>query len=198
MRSRLRVLLLVTLAAALPARASPPAVTGFTPQNGTVGTLVKIVGFSLDSVTTVRFNGVESESVGIISSTHIKALVPRRATSGPVEVSGHNGRFETDVPFLVEPPGGIRLAFSRPRPNPARGGVAWRFSLMDPGRVRLAIYSVRGYHVRTLFGDFAFPGVQELRWDGRDRSGARVPAGVYCGRLEAAGRSARQCVTLVW
>lgn len=194
---RLGIWLILTLGLAASARAAPPAITGFTPQTGTIGTLVKIVGVGLDSTVAVRFNGTLAESIRIISSTHIKAVVPRRATSGPITISGPSGEFESEIPFLVEPAGGIRLAFARPRPNPSRGAVAWRFSLGRPGSVCLAIFNVRGNRVRTICRDYALPGVQELRWDGRDASGSRLPAGVYCGSLDAEGARVAQCVTLV-
>ncbi len=183
---------------ATPVLAEGPSLTGFTPQVGTVGSLVKIIGANLESVTSVQFNGLESDSVHIISSTHIKVVVPRRATSGPITVAGPNGTSESAFAFLVEPAGGIRLAFSAPRPNPSRGEVAWRFSLSRPGRTCLTVFNLRGARVSRSCLDFAFSGVQELIWDGRDPSKRAVPSGVYFGRLESGGWSETRQVTLVW
>ena len=63
-----------------------PVITGFTPPEGPPGTLVKIVGRGLDALEAVRFNGVEAD-YRVVSETHIKAVVPAAATSGPLVVA---------------------------------------------------------------------------------------------------------------
>jgi Tol biopolymer transport system component len=69
-------------------------------------------------------------------------------------------------------------------PNPSTG----IFTVEAPGKggegVSLAIYDVGGRHVTTIRGRSGVP----LSWSGRDRQGARVPAGIYLYQLDA-GRS---------
>jgi hypothetical protein len=54
-----------------------------------------------------------------------------------------------------------------------------RFGIAKAGRVQIGIYDVSGRKIRTL-ADRVFPaGEQELRWDGSDDAGTKVPRGVY-------------------
>lgn len=64
---------------------------------------------------------------------------------------------------------------------------------------QLDILDVQGRIVRTLHGPSGVAGVAELRleWDGRDRSGRRVPSGRYWARLRAEGRYAGEVVPFV-
>jgi hypothetical protein len=81
------------------------------------------------------------------------------------------------------------LQFAAARPNPSSGSVTLRFALPRPVHARLIVFDLAGRRARTLV-DGALPaGPHELAWDGRDERGARVPAGLYWARLEAAGRS---------
>ena len=50
------------------------------------------------------------------------------------------------------------------------------------------IYNVRGRLVRSLQGDAATEGWQELRWDGLDNAGGSVPSGSYLMRVQAGGK----------
>jgi len=89
-----------------------------------------------------------------------------------------------------------RLAFAGARPNPFRATTSFRFVLPAAGPARLALYDLRGREVRVL-ADGAFPaGPQALSFDGRDRNGRQLAAGVYFARLEAAGDKARATVIL--
>jgi hypothetical protein len=73
-------------------------------------------------------------------------------------------------------------------PNPSRGSVQVEFSLARPSPVGLTVYNLRGRAVADLLrGDFP-AGIHRVRWDGRDRAGAAVAAGVYFVRLDADGR----------
>ena len=59
---------------------------------------MKIIGDRLDLVTEVRFHGVTSPSVRVVTAEHLKAVVPDGATTGPIELVG---------------PGGITVAIDR-------------------------------------------------------------------------------------
>jgi hypothetical protein len=73
------------------------------------------------------------------------------------------------------------------RPNPAVGFASIRFSLAAAGHTELGIYDLAGRRVRSLLDEVLPGGPHEIRWDGRDPSGSRVPGGVYFYRLSAAG-----------
>lgn len=94
-------------------------------------------------------------------------------------------------------------------PNPFPSAVAERtcfwFDLARPSAVRLDVYDLRGHNVQTIMpgpqtGDAlgagrygrAIPGSESgcdprFSWDGTDRSGRAVPAGIYIVRLRAGG-----------
>ena len=72
-----------------------------------------------------------------------------------------------------------------PRPNPSSGITTFRYSLARPGPVRLMLYDVAGRRVRELKAGEELAGAHAVQWDGRDRSGRPVPAGVYLVRLTA-------------
>lgn len=83
-------------------------------------------------------------------------------------------------------------------PNPFNPATTIGFSLAEPGPVSLAIFDLAGRPLRTLGDgrDFA-PGYHELQWDGRDREGRIVAAGVYLYRFQAAGRVETRRLALV-
>ena len=72
-------------------------------------------------------------------------------------------------------------------PNPAGGPATIAFALPRGGPVRLTVHDLAGRLVHTLAEGTRDPGSHIERWDGRDRDGRPVGAGVYFVRLEAAG-----------
>ena len=70
-------------------------------------------------------------------------------------------------------------------PNPFRLAVTLSFTLAQRGPEALSIYSVDGRRVRDLARGVREPGSFRLAWDGRDKSGELMPAGVYYARFVA-------------
>jgi hypothetical protein len=110
--------------------------------------------------------------------------------------------------FLVLTPGDFTAALGpskpavsfrlhTPYPNPTREGMSIAFDLPEPDHAKLAIYDVAGRLVRTL-GDEIYPaGRTEVSWDGANRSGEKVAAGVYFVRIESGERKAfRKAIVL--
>ena len=64
-----------------------PAITGFSPAQGPVGTQVIISGSGFTGATAVKFNGT-SATFTVNSDTQITATVPTGATTGPITVTG--------------------------------------------------------------------------------------------------------------
>ncbi|MBI1797654.1 MAG: VCBS repeat-containing protein [Candidatus Eisenbacteria bacterium] len=77
-----------------------------------------------------------------------------------------------------------------PTPSPARVTMTIPVELHAAGRAALAIYDLAGRLVRRLDRGIIEAGVTPVVWDLRDDRGARVPTGVYLGRLTVDGRLA--------
>jgi hypothetical protein len=85
----------------------------------------------------------------------------------------------------VDPGSSAGLKLLSSAPNPFRDGTEVRFFLERPADVRLDVFDPAG---RWIVGGASGPreaGWQSLRFDGRDRSGRRLPAGLYLFRLKA-------------
>ncbi|MBI5944059.1 MAG: IPT/TIG domain-containing protein, partial [Chloroflexi bacterium] len=67
-----------------------PTITGFTPINGVVGTIVTITGTNFNSASDVSFNGIPAVFT-VDSDTSISATVPGTATTGLVSVTTPDG-----------------------------------------------------------------------------------------------------------
>jgi hypothetical protein len=180
--------------------AQAPRITSFTPESGPPGTLVKIIGERLDSVTEAYFGGVEATTLNHISDLHLKVVVPDGARTGPIGLVDNQGlRTYTLRPFQVSRDSGPRpplfLAFARP--TPATGSVTLAFSLSSLGRARLTVFDLRGQAVCTL-ADVVLPaGPHERVWDGRDSRGLTTAGGLYFARLEAEGRVLLRRIVLI-
>jgi len=96
-----------------------------------------------------------------------------------------------DVPGLSTPAAGIPLQLG---PNPTQGRVRIAYTLPVTGRVRIAVYDVRGRRVAIVTDEAQTGGVHEVEWEGA--TGARAVApGLYFVKMEAGERSAmRRCV----
>jgi flagellar basal-body rod modification protein FlgD len=90
----------------------------------------------------------------------------------------------------------LHLAPRGPRPAPGR--AAWSLTMQAAGTVDARVYDARGRLVRALptVGGVA-SGAMELEWNGRDRTGRPVPAGVYVLRVVTPRGSASDRVVLV-
>jgi hypothetical protein len=82
----------------------------------------------------------------------------------------------------------LDFALHPARPNPAQSNATFAFDLPNAAPVRLALYDVRGRCVRILLKEETSAGSHVVRWDGRDRAGRRIGAGVYQVRLDYEGR----------
>jgi len=70
-------------------------------------------------------------------------------------------------------------------PNPSAGGTQLRLSLGAPTAPRIEILDVTGRRIRSWTPGMMAAGVHEIAWDGRDRSGQAVAAGVYRALVHA-------------
>ncbi len=70
-------------------------------------------------------------------------------------------------------------------PNPFSNSTTIRFNSKNSGRIKLKIYNLSGFPVKTLIDGYYEAGESSLRWNGCDDSGTRLPAGIYFIRLQA-------------
>jgi len=91
--------------------------------------------------------------------------------------------------LLVAGEGEARIAFEVGRATsgdcPAERGV------------RLKVHDVSGRAVRSLIDERVPAGTYEVRWDGRDDTGARVPTGVYFCRLSLEEQAVTRRITVI-
>jgi flagellar hook capping protein FlgD len=89
------------------------------------------------------------------------------------------------------------IALSLASSNPSSGGVTLRCVIPCAGAARLEVFDVAGRRVRMLSEAQLGAGAHELRWDGRDESGARLPQGLYLFRFDSGGLQAAARVVLL-
>jgi hypothetical protein len=82
-------------------------------------------------------------------------------------------------------------------PNPFGPSTCIRFSILEPGPVRLSVYDVAGRLVATLVDEPREAGEHEAIWDGRDRRGEPVAAGIYFCRLKHPGATESRAMVLL-
>lgn len=82
----------------------------------------------------------------------------------------------------------VRLAMSI-FPNPVMSAGEIRLAIPANDHVSVKIYDVNGKHVETLIDSKVQAGEHRLIWDGSNRSGRHVTAGVYFVRLETTRES---------
>jgi hypothetical protein len=118
---------------------------------------------------------------------------PRIATIG----NGDDGGGGADDTVALARP--LRTGIERVAPSPFRGTTSVRFTVAGeaPVPVSLSVYDVTGRLVDRLVEGAQPSGWHDVAWNGRDRAGGRVGAGVYFLRFEAGGvRETRKIVYL--
>lgn len=70
-------------------------------------------------------------------------------------------------------------------PNPFNPGTTIQYTLAEECQVRIAIYNFAGQHIKTLLSSTRSAGNHDLVWNGKDRYGTPVSAGVYFYKISA-------------
>ena len=78
---------------------------------------------------------------------------------------------------------GLRL--EQNHPNPFNPSTTLRYALPAPSPVRISVFDVAGREVAVLEDGLKDEGSHQVRWNGVDRSGQAVGAGVYFARLDS-------------
>ncbi|HYJ33295.1 MAG TPA: FlgD immunoglobulin-like domain containing protein [Candidatus Binatia bacterium] len=117
-----------------------------------------------------------------------------------VDVHGNESAFATVLPQGVNgvPPGASapELVLAVASRNPGNEAML-RIDLTRSGPIRLALYDAAGHFIRDIASGETPAGTTFKKWDGRTRSGAPAPSGLYFARLEAEGRTLVRRIMLV-
>jgi len=193
-----------------------PVVDGVDPMIAQVGSTISMLGPDLAWVRAVTFSGGIAATFTLDDPTRIIATIPPGAVSGPVTltndpycqsvslkpvticsgatqltaaddgVAGSQYEIGCNGVTSVDDPRAVGLAL-RIAPNPMVQESAISFALPQAGISSVRILDPAGRLVRSLQNGWTPAGPQRLRWDGRDRSGARVNPGVYFVAVNGAG-----------
>jgi hypothetical protein len=167
-----------------------------------------IAGANTERVATLRSSGTGFEPAAF----HPLGAIARRAEAGDLDGDGDldlvASLFNTDeisvlLNELVSATAAISgplptraLSFGPATPNPMRAGTSIPLVLPQPAQVRIDIVDVRGRHVHSLFDGRHEEGRHLVTWDGRNRHGVRVPAGVYFVALRTEGERSVERIVL--
>ncbi|TMQ69484.1 MAG: hypothetical protein E6K81_14860 [Candidatus Eisenbacteria bacterium] len=151
----------------------------------------------------VSFNGGTSWSriAADLTGTTFSWVVPNVATQAALvrvtlfDALGEIGHDSSDQPFTItanptaiQGPGEggpHRLLQNSPNPFRSATETSIGFVLPGPGSVRLAVYDAKGYLTGVIADGWMPAGAHQVIWDGRDRLGRPVSAGVYFYQLRA-------------
>ena len=104
------------------------------------------------------------------------------------------GQTEVDIQDEIVPQ---NYKLLRNYPNPFNPETKITFHMPVAGRVHLVILNPLGQQVRVLERGVRQAGVHTVIWDGRDRTGQRVPSGIYFCCMEAGNHIFFQKMVLV-
>ena len=93
-----------------------------------------------------------------------------------MEISDQNTAYE------VITPANIKLSNY---PNPFNPSTTIAYALPRSGKVKLAIYNLKGQRVKDLVDEFQLMGNYKAVWNGRDNHNNSVASGIYFIRLDA-------------
>ncbi|MEZ4649437.1 MAG: T9SS type A sorting domain-containing protein [Candidatus Eisenbacteria bacterium] len=107
-----------------------------------------------------------------------------------------------EYPYFV--PAGLDDADAAPsqlvvecRPNPFHGSTALRFQLSEPGPVDLSVFDTSGRRVAQVANGRLDAREHEFHWQGEDRLGRPVSAGLYLVRLKTTQSEVTERLVLV-
>jgi hypothetical protein len=151
-----------------------------------------------DTLFTVELRGIEINSTATVTLDSVDVRdcdgteVPTDV-GGPLSIDvGESQSTGADGLPLV-----TRTRLEAPVPNPFNPRTELSYTMAEPGRAQLVIYSVSGRLVRTLVDETRSAGRHSVVWNGTDDSGRTVASGVYLARLVAGGESSIQRMVLL-
>jgi hypothetical protein len=89
-----------------------------------------------------------------------------------------------------------RCSLGQNYPNPFNPITSIPYTLTEPSRIELKVYTLLGREAAVLDAGVKPAGLHSAAWNGRDASGSRMPSGVYFYRLQATPLRNGQAVVL--
>jgi len=133
--------------------------------------------------------------------TQVLTVTPAFEITG-FDLAGHEVRaYEVLAVSAVDPGSdtlprtGLRL--EQNHPNPFNPSTTIGYTLPARSHVRIGVFDVAGREVVVLEDRLQDEGRQEVRWNGLDRTGQAVGAGVYFVRLDSGQETRLTKMTLV-
>ncbi len=84
-----------------------------------------------------------------------------------------------------------------PTPNPSTGSCALRLAVPNARPGEVTVFDLSGRAIKRLEAGPLTAGVRELRWDGTDSQGRRVPSGIYLAQAKAGNWAATQKILVI-
>jgi hypothetical protein len=82
-------------------------------------------------------------------------------------------------------------------PNPFNPSTEIRFTLPEAGKVRVAVYDMKGQLVQELVDGRQSAGEHRVAWEGRDAKGREVASGAYVLQADWKGHRESHTITLL-
>ncbi len=108
-----------------------------------------------------------------------------------LDPAGSDVMFLNRFNFVPPPPGEMDLGFVSVVPNPFLGFTEATFRMNQVGQVQVRVLNLLGQLVRDLGSFSGVEGENSILWNGLDKHGRPVAAGLYLFYLESAGQTAR-------
>lgn len=89
-----------------------PIIDDFTPDAGTLGTVVTLVGLNFTGTTAINFSNAPASTFAVLSDTNLTVTVPNGAKSGPIEVKNGFGTGRSLRVFIVGNESALSLTLS--------------------------------------------------------------------------------------
>jgi len=89
------------------------------------------------------------------------------------------------------------FSISKPTPNPFTKETVLKYKLPEDAEVDITLYNMIGENIRELFSGKKSAGVYQLTWDGTNKTGEKLPGGIYFLILRAGNKEASTKLMLV-
>lgn len=127
----LRGLLYIIGCLLLNSSVAQPAITGFSPTSGSIGSSINISGTNFDPIPSNNavFFGAVRATVTSVSATSLSVIVPVGATNHPISISSNNLTAYSSQPFTVTFPGNTNIISNSFAPTTGFVAGGWPVSI---------------------------------------------------------------------
>ncbi|MCK4829864.1 T9SS type A sorting domain-containing protein, partial [bacterium] len=147
--------------------------------------VVELSGSVLGSDSCIEENGVIATIIfqvtGQATSMELQHMTARTFDNQEIEIID-NPEFTGEDPDPIIPMANILGANY---PNPFNPNTTIQFGLKKEGKVRIALYNIRGQKVKTLVNDIMPAGYHQVIWNGKNENNRTVSSGVYFYMMES-------------